>query len=181
MSGSTHIAFGGLAGAGILLLAMEYGGVSAGNPLPFLFFGVLGGMVPDLDATESKIKYWKPIPGVHFRPFYLPSLIVGLLFAHRAFFHSLFAGALISGMALLYWPDHFWLVLSFFGGFFSHLFADSLNCSGIAYFWPIKKRFCLWWSRKSAPRVGGVIDHLLQFGAWVGIAWTLFKTGSLNF
>ena len=48
---------------------------------------VLGALLPDLDASESKIKHLK-ILGTNFKPFLLPAQIVHRTDGHRGLLHS---------------------------------------------------------------------------------------------
>lgn len=60
-----------------------------------------GALLPDLDASESKIKYLK-IPNTQIKPFLLPALIVSRSDQHRGLLHSLTGLGMI---ALLYSGD----------------------------------------------------------------------------
>lgn len=65
----------------------------------------LGALLPDLDASESKIKHLK-IPNTQIKPFMLPALIVSRSDQHRGLLHS-FAG--LGMMALFFIPAAFWI------------------------------------------------------------------------
>ena len=65
----------------------------------------LGALLPDLDATESKIKHLK-IPNTQIKPFMIPALVVSRSDQHRGLLHS-FAG--LGVMALLFIPAVFWI------------------------------------------------------------------------
>lgn len=63
-----------------------------------------GALLPDLDASESKIKHLK-IPGTQFKPFLLPAQVVARSDQHRGLLHSLWG----LGMAtLIFAPVAFW-------------------------------------------------------------------------
>jgi membrane-bound metal-dependent hydrolase YbcI (DUF457 family) len=47
-----------------------------------------GALLPDLDASESKIKHLK-IPNTQIKPFLLPALVVSRSDQHRGLLHSL--------------------------------------------------------------------------------------------
>ena len=51
-------------------------------------FAALGALLPDLDATESKIKHLKLL-GTQFKPLLLPAQIINLTDQHRGLLHSL--------------------------------------------------------------------------------------------
>lgn len=143
MKGSTHA----LAGANTVWILTLFGGFSW-NPF-LLLAGALGGLLPDLDASESKIKHLEVGWGrgknrMAIKPFYLPSWIISSLFKHRGVLHSLFALILVGwGSFLLFlflsqWVNflasEFWLVLTL--GYASHLATDGLTRYGLPLFWP---------------------------------------------
>jgi inner membrane protein len=103
----------------------------------------LGALMPDLDASESKIKHLK-IPNTQIKPFMLPALIVSRSDQHRGLMHSL-AG--LGMMPLFVLPMSFytgWAVgMAFLLGYASHLVADSATKSGIRLLYPRTQRFHL--------------------------------------
>jgi membrane-bound metal-dependent hydrolase YbcI (DUF457 family) len=103
----------------------------------------LGALLPDLDASESKIKHLKLL-GTNFKPFLLPAQIVHRSDQHRGLLHSLWglgmAGA--CAMPLVFWTG--WSpVAALMLGYASHLLGDSATKSGIRLFYPQSKRFHL--------------------------------------
>ncbi len=104
---------------------------------------VLGALMPDLDASESKIKHLK-IPNTQIKPFMLPAMIVSRSDQHRGLMHSL-AG--LGMMAIFAFPLTFyagWAVgIAFLLGYASHLVADSATKSGIRLLYPRAQRFYL--------------------------------------
>lgn len=103
----------------------------------------LGALLPDLDASESKIKHLK-IPNTQLKPFILPALVVSRSDQHRGLLHS-FAG--LGMMALFFIPAAFWIgwapVAALLLGYFSHLMADAATKSGVRLLYPNPKRFHL--------------------------------------
>ena len=103
----------------------------------------LGALLPDLDASESKIKHLK-IPNTQIKPFMLPALVVSRSEQHRGLLHS-FAG--LGMMAVLFTPAAFWIgwapVAALLLGYFSHLMADAATKSGVRLLYPNSKRFHL--------------------------------------
>ena len=103
----------------------------------------LGALMPDLDASESKIKHLK-IPNTQIKPFMLPAMIVSRSDQHRGLLHSL-AG--LGMMAVFVLPIGFisgWaIVFAFLLGYASHLVADSATKNGIRLLYPRKQRFHL--------------------------------------
>lgn len=101
----------------------------------------LQALMPDLDASESKIKHLK-IPGTKFKPFLLPSQIVHRTDQHRGLLHSLWGLGMI---ALITTPLSFrigWApVVALLLGYASHLFGDAATKSGGRLLYPSKARF----------------------------------------
>lgn len=117
------------------LLLYDFGTLSA--------CAVLGALLPDLDASESKIKHLK-ILGTNFKPFLLPAQVVHRTDQHRGLLHSLWG----LGMAILIVaPVAFWIgwapVVALLLGYASHLLGDSVTKSGIRLLYPSKVRFYL--------------------------------------
>ncbi len=101
----------------------------------------LGALLPDLDASESKIKHLK-IPNTQIKPFMLPALIVSRSDQHRGLMHSLAGWAMVTFCALLISPvTGYAPVIAFSLGYSSHLLADASTKSGIRLFYPKKARF----------------------------------------
>lgn len=103
----------------------------------------LGALLPDLDASQSKIKHLK-IPNTQFKPFMLPALVVSRSDQHRGLLHS-FAG--LGMMAVFFTPAALWIgwapVVALLLGYFSHLMADAATKSGVRLLYPSPKRFHL--------------------------------------
>ena len=108
----------------------------------------LGALLPDLDASESKIKHLKLI-GTNFKPFLLPAQIVHRSDEHRGYCTRCGAWAwwglgLVGACALLL---AIWIgyapVAALMLGYASHLLGDSATKSGIQLFYPQASRFHL--------------------------------------
>ncbi len=118
MLAKTHLIFGLLIG----LLTFQYFEI---NKYLFIFIVLLGAILPDIDEKDSYINKKLKI-----------SKIIGYIFKHRGFFHSLFFVFLIC--LLFYYtlgPNYAYALLI---GITSHLIADSLTKSGINFFHPFK-------------------------------------------
>ena len=102
-----------------------------------------GALLPDLDASESKIKHLK-LPGAQFKPFLLPTQIVHHSDQHRSLLHSLW-GLGMAGTCSL--PLMFWIgwtpAVALLLGYASHLLGDSATKSGIRPFYPQPRHFHL--------------------------------------
>lgn len=113
----THLVFGFLLGTlGILYFRPE-------NQILFMILALTGSALPDIDHPRSRLGR--------------KTGIIGLLFQHRGFFHSLFmllaiaiAGTLISEGIYIYA-----LVI----GFGSHLLIDSITREGIMPLHPLSR------------------------------------------
>jgi inner membrane protein len=97
---------------------------------------VFGGLLPDLDAVDSKLQRLPVVTG-DFQPFRLLSRVVRQTSPHRGWMHSLRGLAIISVLLLpfieiVYFSG--WIVLIV--GYASHLLADMMNPSGIPLFYP---------------------------------------------
>ncbi len=101
----------------------------------------LGALMPDLDASESKIKHLK-IPNTQIKPFMLPALIVSRSNQHRGLMHSLIGWGMVTFCAFLILSVVGWApVVAFALGYGSHLLADASTKSGIQLLYPRKARF----------------------------------------
>lgn len=127
MMGVTHMLIGAAAGVPIAALV--------GEPA-LIGVALLGGLIPDLDASEATLKHWKlklgeGKKGLTVKPFYLVSEVIRLFLPHRGWLHSLWAALIISALFLLAgWQ---WSLAIFFG-YLSHLLADSVTPSGVPLF-----------------------------------------------
>ncbi|PIY96292.1 MAG: hypothetical protein COY66_04620 [Candidatus Kerfeldbacteria bacterium CG_4_10_14_0_8_um_filter_42_10] len=143
MKGSTHAVIG----ANTVWIISLFSGFS-GNPF-LLIAGAFGGLLPDLDASDAKIKhleigYGKGRNRMAIKPFYLPSMIISSLFKHRGILHSFLAVILVGWgsywlfLFLSQWvsflAQEFWMVLTL--GYFSHLVADGITHHGVPLLWP---------------------------------------------
>ena len=99
----------------------------------------LGSLLPDLDASESKIKHMKS-GGI--KPFHLPARVVHCTDIHCGMLHSLVGLSFIGTVALpaaiaVGWLPWAALLL----GYASHLLADAATKSGILLKFPSKRRY----------------------------------------
>ena len=91
----------------------------------------LGALLPNLDASQSKIKHLKLL-GMQFKPFLLPAQVVRRTDQHRGILHSLWGLAFITiiTVPLVFCVD--WApILSLLTGFTSHVAADAMTRNGI--------------------------------------------------
>ena len=104
---------------------------------------VLGALLPDLDASESKIKHLKLL-GTNFKPFLLPAQVVSHTDQHRGLLHSLLGLGMV---ALFVAPLAVWVgwapIVALLLGYASHLMGDAATKSGIRLFYPSVTRVYL--------------------------------------
>ncbi|MBR9676968.1 metal-dependent hydrolase [Candidatus Woesearchaeota archaeon] len=117
MNGLTHLLIGYVFG---LLFLKIY---NAQNPAVFIIFVGLAALMPDIDNSKStvgnKIK------------------IIGWLFKHRGFFHTLWAALMFSVLAYAFSKE---IAIAVLVGYTSHLLSDSLTPMGVRPLWPISKK-----------------------------------------
>ncbi len=138
MTWSTHSLFGVNA---VWLLVPLLPVVPDANIGVLCAVAALGSLLPDLDASESKIKHLK-LPGAEFKPFLLAAVVVSRTDQHRGLLHSLCGLGLASILAVSIVP---WsggaASAAFLLGYASHLLADSATKSGLRLFYPSPKRY----------------------------------------
>lgn len=138
---------------------------------------MMGALLPDLDASQSKIRHlsW-PLGRTHIKPFQPLATIVHKILGHRGFLHSFGGWLWVAAICLplfwwLRWSAWFGLML----GFGSHLATDALTKSGIP-FWQWRPT-----RQSKARRV-----HLVPRPLWIstgsaeeGIYFALFSVGAV--
>lgn len=114
----THLMFGFLVG----LFAISF--LRPANQLLFISIILLSAVFADIDHPDSKI-------GSKVK-------IIGFLFEHRGFFHSVFA-VLLFGIAFFFLLHQKIYVYAALIGYASHLLADMINHMGIMPFHPFSR------------------------------------------
>lgn len=125
----------------------------------WIFFGlvVIGSLIPDIDAEESKVNRWSGFIGD----------IIGFFTSHRGFFHAVY---IYLGLAL---------VLSyFFGayygaglliGYLAHFIGDAITPMGVRPLYPFFK------SKISGPiKTGGVLEIVVSILLLGLLVWKLW-------
>ena len=141
----THIAFGFLAG----IIALPH--LNPANQIFFICLVMLGALLPDIDHPQSKI-------GSKFK-------IVGFLFEHRGFFHSLLVIPLIS-LLIYYFTHSYTYILPVGIGYVSHLVSDAITKEGIMPFHPLSN-----FRLRGFVRTGGALEYLFFFAVFVFAAY----------
>ncbi len=114
----THLAFGFFVG----LIALKVS--KPPNPLLFFILILVGSVLPDIDHPKSKIG--KKVK------------IVGFLFEHRGFFHSLLFLAFIHIILAVFFKNNYF-VLPLVIGYTSHVLIDCFNHRGIMPLHPFSR------------------------------------------
>lgn len=134
----THAAIG--ASATCLLLPFVPPDGSATIAL-LLVFCVMGAMVPDLDAVESKIKHFK-VMGI--KPLVPVSRAINREFGHRGLLHSLRGWLIWTALIVPLGAGIGWLPVAALSlGYASHLAGDACTRTGIPMFYPNRRPFHL--------------------------------------
>ena len=152
MTWRTHAAIGANAG----MLALSVFGGSA--PFVGVLVGAFGSIAPDVDATYAKIHTMSAF-----------SVLRGGVGAHRRFFHSLAALALLTLGAWSFFDNTYrTIAFAFVFGYASHLLIDGMNFAGVMYLWPWQKKIRLL-PKALRSRAGSMFDHGLFFIAVMGL------------
>ena len=133
----THAAFGFLAG----ILAIPH--IHPLNQIVFMFLVMLGALLPDIDHPKSKI-------GRNFR-------IIGFLFEHRGFFHSLLVIPVIA-FIIYYFTHSTTYILPLGIGYVSHLVSDAITKEGIMPLHPLTRLRI-----RGFVRTGGALEYVFFF------------------
>lgn len=145
----THLAFGFLAA----LLALKI--FSPDNLILFFILVLIGSILPDVDNPKSKIG--KKIK------------VIGFLFEHRGFFHSLLFLAVIYIISILFFRNNYF-ILPLVIGYSSHLFIDCFNHIGIMPLHPLS-RFRI----RGFIKTGALLETILFFSLVVVDIWKLLN------
>lgn len=179
MTGKTHAAIG----ANITWLFVPFLGFMF-SPI-LIVLGTFGGLLPDIDASESKIKHFEIGYGrgkrrIAIQPFYLPAVIIAFFSRHRGFWHSILGTVVITVLSFVvvkYIDANYvdltyahWLATPL--GYISHIISDSVTPQGTEWFWPYKKNFHLL-PKFLQIRTSGIIDHSLFAIGLLGVAFLL--------
>ena len=124
---------------GIVSLWLLPPGVPSGSIVLAIAFAVLGSLLPDLDARESKLSNFQ-VAGI--TPFKPAAQALNRRLGHRGMMHSLLALLILA----IFFGLPLWLFLDPLAGvglvlgYFSHLVLDACTRSGIPFYWPEPNR-----------------------------------------
>lgn len=133
------------------------------NYIPFVYAMLvtpIGALVPDLDHPNGYISKgnWEFL-----------SIAVRKTTTHRGWTHSILGAVLftlLSGTVFLLFKISLFYTIPFFIGYISHLISDSLNPTGVNWFWPKdRKKY-----RINTIRTGSKEESKFQNGISLGIA-----------
>ena len=138
MTWPTHAVFGMSALWLLAPLSPELVGYDFGTLAAFAAFGAL---LPDLDASESKIKHLKLL-GTNITPFFLLSQVVHRSDQHRGLLHSLVGLLMVAGLTAPWISWVGWApIAALLLGYASHLLADAATKLGILLMFPSRRRY----------------------------------------
>ncbi len=150
MTWRTHV-LGGV--ASLWILAAVPGAINsdsvAGNLGLLATLATMGALLPDLDASDSKLRHLNL--GIGFEPFSLPGRLMSTVLSHRGLLHS---GIGIGLCAVLFaLPLGLWLGwqtgAALLIGYISHIALDGCTRTGVPLLYPIKIK---WWLLPAAWR-----------------------------
>lgn len=125
------------------------------NTILFFILVLIGSILPDIDHPKSKIG--KKVK------------VIGFLFEHRGFFHSLLFLILIYAISTIFFTNNYF-ILPLIIGYSSHLFIDCLNHKGIMLLHPLSK-----FRIKGFMKTGSLLETLLFSVLVVVDIWLLFS------
>jgi membrane-bound metal-dependent hydrolase YbcI (DUF457 family) len=172
MTWPTHVVFGISALCFLAPLPVDMLGYDMG---PLAMAAALGALLPDLDASESKIKHLKLL-GTSFKPLHFPAQVVYRSDQHRGLLHSLWGLGIAATFTvpLMWWVG--WApVVALLLGYSSHLLVDSMTKSGIRLLYPRLRRFYLL-PKKWRFATGSSAEEVVMIIAATFSLWLLLKS-----
>jgi len=143
----THLALGFLVG----LIALKI--FNPSNTIFFFILVLIGSVLPDIDHPKSKIG--KKVK------------IIGFLFEHRGFFHSILFLILIYFISVTFLRNNYF-ILPLIIGYSSHLFIDCFNHKGIMPLHPLSRLRI-----KGFIKTGALLETILFFCLVALDVWNL--------
>lgn len=145
----THLVFGFFIG----LFLVQF--LQPGNPILFMSLIMIATVLPDIDHPDSAI-------GKNIK-------IIGFLFEHRGFFHSIFALILAAG-AFHYFLKSYLLGIAVVAGYGAHLLIDCTTKKGIMPFHPLS-RFTI----KGFIKTNGMFEYGILIVLVIASVYKLFS------
>jgi len=129
---------------------------SGGNE--FIFFGLvlLGSLLPDIDEENSKISKW----------FWIIGKIVGKIFSHRGFIHSIFFFLILGFLIAHFFGDYYAYAILL--GYTAHLVGDAISVQGVKIFHPFQFKI------RGPMRVGSTMEVFLTGFVFAIVLWMVF-------
>lgn len=165
MTGKTHFIGGVTVAAACLSVRQPFPEVGDAAVLNAVYQGVwiascvFGSLLPDIDYPHTTL-------GHKLGPI---SVLINKCCGHRGFFHSLLF------LALVYLPFHFflptysWIGLGILLGGISHILLDMLNHTGVALFWPYKKKFSV-----ASIELNSMEEIVVDIILGIGLVYSLY-------
>jgi len=145
----THLIFGFIVG----LFALDF--FQPSNTILFMTVVMIATALPDIDHPDSKV-------GKNVK-------IIGMLFKHRGFFHSLWAISLFT-LLVNYFFHNITITTAFLVGYSSHIIIDCFNHGGIMPIHPLSS-----WKIKGFMKTNGFAEWLLMAGLLIIAVWKLVR------
>ncbi|WP_099302410.1 metal-dependent hydrolase [Bacillus sp. Marseille-P3800] len=155
MTGKTHL-IGGIAACQAADIFLFNNDGSFG----FYAAGFIGALIPDICHTHSKIGRRLPVL----------SKVIGSIFGHRTFTHSLLFLLLTNLLFLYFFPEQEAIRIGFLIGMISHYVLDAMTVRGIRLFYPAPLRF-----RIAKLRTGGKIEGFFLVCLTLFICWLYLR------
>ncbi len=136
-----------------------------------IFIGILafGAILPDVDSPSSFVNR-KYLFGI--------GKGISLFSEHRGFFHSIYGiliTAVVSIIFVYFVKASFIYTLALPLGYFMHLAADSLNVSGIKWFWKTEKLHL-----KGPIKTGSIFEQLFFFVFLIATVYILIGNSGIQ-
>ncbi len=171
MKGTTHLTLGALSS----FVVMSQGDFQ----LVYLVFGALGGLWPDIDASDAKIGHIGIGRGPNkIKPFRIFTLIFSTLFKHRGWVHSLLGLGVFTfllSFILINFTEWDYVILPFcFAlGYLSHLLSDSITYSGVPLFFPLYRKKIHVVPESLRIETGSTVENTLEIVSLFFIGFTI--------
>ncbi len=114
-----------------------------GSDLGFFLMMMLGALLPDIDEEKSIINRWSGIVGQ----------VVGKIFPHRGFLHSLLFFFILYVLCAYFWNYQYGIALLL--GYLAHILADGISLRGVRVFYPLRFKI------KGPMKVGGPLEKMI--------------------